>query len=122
MKILNKFSYFINLLIYIIIMAIVLTIINLFLNINQIINKIIILVSLNIYILIQNIKLGKRITNKAYIKGLKQGTLTVIFLYILSLITFTFKLTMNRIIYYIITIVICILGHIIGINKKDLNN
>ncbi len=122
MKILNKFSYFIKLLIYIIIMAIILAIINLFLNINQIVNKIIILVSINIYILIQNIKLGKRITNKAYIKGLKQGILTVAFLYILSLITFTFKFTMNRIIYYIITIVICILGHIIGINKKDLNN
>lgn len=122
MKKLNKFSYYINLLLFLVILSLFLTIFNLMITINPTIQKLIALISLIIYLLINNILEGKKKLRKAYISGLKKGGCTVLLLYILSLITLNFKLNINRIIYYLIILITCILGQIIGINKKDLNN
>ncbi len=122
MKNFKKFKYYINLLIFILIIISILSVINLLFTLQPIINKVILLTSTMIFILIQNIKIGKRTEEKAYQKGLVKGLFTVLFLYLLSIITFSIKITTNRIIYYIIIILTCILGHVIGINKRNSNH
>ena len=118
MKYLKKYSYYINLIIFLIILTFILTILNLLITIHPTIHKLIALVSLIIYLLISNILEGKKLQRKAYVSGIKKGFLTILLFYLLSLITLNIKLTINRFIYYAIIIITCILGHIIGINKK----
>ena len=119
MNIIKKYSYILKLIIFILLVTTILTIINLIYPLNKNTNQIISLIIITIYSLITGIKKGIKCEEKAYIEGLKLGTINVITLYILSLITLDFRITIKRIIYYLIIIGITTLGSIIGINKKN---
>jgi putative membrane protein (TIGR04086 family) len=85
-------------------------------NTNQILSLILILS----YIFIFSIKKGINTEEKAYINGIKQGLLYTVILYIAGLPLLIYKLSIKRLIYFLIIIIITILGNIIGINKKTL--
>lgn len=108
-----------KLLIYILIITTIITIINLIFYIKKPINQLISLIALILYILITSIKKGLNINEKAYKEGLKLGIINISTLYMLSIITLNFNITPKRILYYLIILIISILGCIIGINKKD---
>ena len=117
---LKKYKYIYKFIIFIFLLTIITTLINLILSINNTINQLITLISLTIYIFITNIIKGKQIEQKAYLEGLKTGTIYILILYILGLPFGLFKLPLKRIIYYVIIIIISITSTIIGINKKTL--
>ena len=68
--------------------------------------------------MITNIKEGKKVFRNGYKCGLKKGIIVVFIFNIFSLLSLSFKLSINRLIYYSIIVITCILGYIIGINKK----
>lgn len=118
MSIIKKYKNIYKLIIYILIISSIQTILNLIFNINNTINTFISLSLILIYTLISNIKNGKNIKDKAYKYGFINGLITIITLFILSIITFSFTFNLKTIIYYLLIIFISILGSIIGINKK----
>lgn len=120
MNILKKYDYIYKFILLILILTTIETIINLIIPISSTINQIITLIIISIYILITNIKRGKRIESKAYIEGLKIGIIYCLILYILGIPILLFKLPLKRILYYLILIIISITSTIIGINKKTL--
>lgn len=103
---------------YIIIITSIQSILNLIITIPNTINTLISLILICLYILINNINIGKTITDKAYKTGFINGLTTIIILTILNIITFNFKINLTTILYYLIIIFISVLGSIIGINKK----
>jgi putative membrane protein (TIGR04086 family) len=118
---LKKFKPIYTLIIYILITTLFLTTINLIFPLNKKTNQIISFILIIIYSLITGIKNGLKVKEKAYIEGLKIGLLNISTLYLLSIITLNFTITLKRLLYYLIIISISILGCIIGINKKDTN-
>lgn len=118
---LKKFKPIYTLIIYILITTLFLTTINLIFPLNKKTNQIISFILIIIYSLIIGIKNGLKVKEKAYIEGLKIGLLNISTLYLLSIITLNFTITLKRLLYYLIIISISILGCIIGINKKDTN-
>lgn len=118
MKYLNKIKPAIKLTIYIVIIAIIQTMINLIINISNTTNQLISVILLSIYIFITNISIGKKVNDKAYLIGLKNGAITILTLLVLSIITFNFTINSKTILFYLIIIFVSILGCIIGINKK----
>ena len=117
---LKKYNYIYKFILFIIILTIIETILNLIFPINNIINQLITLISITIYIFITNIKKGKQIEQKAYLEGLKIGTIYVLTLYIIGLPLSLFKIPLKRLLFYLIIIIISITSTIIGINKKTL--
>ena len=103
---------------YIIIITSIQSILNLIITIPNTINTFISLILINLYIFINNINIGKTITDKTYKTGFINGLTTILTLIILNIITFNFKINLTTIIYYLIIIFISVLGCIIGINKK----
>lgn len=61
---------------------------------------------------------GKKCESKGFVYGLKYGFGGVLIMYLLGGILFTFKLNLYKIIYYLILILVCVLGSMLGINKK----
>lgn len=118
MKILKKYKQYLKLIIYIIIISSLQATINIIINIPNSINQLLSLILLGTYLLITNLNIGKRLDDKAYKRGLKNGLITSLILLTLSIITFTFSFNIKTILYYLILIFISILGCIIGINKK----
>ena len=118
LKILKNYKPTLKFILYITIITSIQTILNLIFNINNTINTFISLSLILIYILISNIKNGKNIKDKAYKYGFINGLITILTLFILSIITFSFSFNLKTIIYYLLIIFISILGSIIGINKK----
>lgn len=119
MKLLKKYNYIPKFILFILILNIIITIINLLIPLKNTINQIITLTSLSLFILITGINKGKITTEKAYKKGLIQGLIYVLVLYILGCFTLSFTIPLKKLILYIIVIIISILGYIIGINKKS---
>ena len=103
---------------YIIIITSIQSILNLIITIPNTINTFISLILINLYIFINNINIGKTITDKANKTGFINGLTTILTLTTLNIITFNLKINLTTIIYYLIIIFISILGCIIGINKK----
>lgn len=122
MKIIKKQKNIINFMLFIIILTTILTIFNIIFPIQNNINKIISFSGVLLYTFILGLKTGKETESKGYKIGFKLGISNIIILYILSCITLTFKLPLSKIIYYITILITTILGSIIGINKKTLNN
>lgn len=105
---------FILFLLYIILFPIFLTIMNL-IKINT--NKIIIIIFGSIMMFIIGFLLGKKTNKNGYLNGLLLSTISVFFIFILSLI-FRYSININSLIYYLILIISTIFGSIIGVNKK----
>lgn len=64
--------------------------------------------------------LGKQSSKKGYIEGVRFGSLIIIILFISTLIFFKFRL--RYLFYYIIILMISVLGSIIGINRKKVSS
>ena len=64
---------------------------------------------------------GKRTNQKGYLEGLKLGGLVILFFFIISLFTKDF-ISLSKIIYYGVLILISIIASSIGINFKDHSN
>ena len=90
LKILKNYKPTLKFILYITIITSIQTILNLIFNINNTINTFISLSLILIYILISNIKNGKNIKDKAYKCGFIKGLITILTLFILSIITFSF--------------------------------
>lgn len=61
---------------------------------------------------------GKRSSQKGYLEGLKLGGLVILLFFIISLLTKDF-ISLSKIIYYGVLILISIIASSIGINFKD---
>lgn len=120
MNYIKKYNYIFKFIIFILILTIIQTILNLILSINTTVNQLISLIPLLIYIFIYSIKEGKKVDKQAYKIGLIRGLTYILIIYILGIPILSFKIPLKRLIYFIIIIVISILGSIIGINKKTL--
>lgn len=118
MKYLKKVKNILLLILFITIYSSIIAILNSIFIINDQINNILSLLGLSGFIFVVSYKKGKYTTNKAYKTGLKNGLIIILTLMILSIITSSFKLNVNRFLYYLIILVISITGSIIGINKK----
>lgn len=118
MKYLKKLKKTIYLILFITIYSSIIAILNSFLFINDQINNILCLIGISIFIFVETYNSGKQTTNKAYKTGLKNGLIAILTLIMLSIITSSFDLNINRLLYYTIILVISITGSIIGINKK----
>ena len=87
---------------YILIISTLQAIINLIITLPNTINTVISLTSVCLYIFINNIKIGKTLTDKAYKVGFINGISTILILLILNIITLNFKFTLSTLIYYFI--------------------
>lgn len=118
MNILKKYDYIFKYILFILIATIITTIINIIIPLNKNTNQIITFIYMLIYSFILGIKKGLKSNEKAYLEGLKLGIIETLILYSLSIITLDFRISIKRILYYLIIITITTLGSIIGINKK----
>lgn len=118
MKLLKKYKYILNFIIYLLISTTILTILNLIFNFSSNTTNVLCLIFTSLYSIISGIKIGKITESKAYKEGLKKGLIYILIMYIIGSLFFTFKLPLKRIIYYLIILTCTILGSIIGINKK----
>lgn len=82
-------------------------------SITNIINMILFVI---MYFLI-GIKIGKKTQSKGYINGLKYGFALLLLTYLISLF-YTTTFTLFRILYYLVLLSSCVIGSVIGINKK----
>lgn len=62
---------------------------------------------------------GKNATSKGYLSGLKQGGILLALLIVISLITTRNIFTISTLIYYIILLLVSVMGGMFGINKKE---
>lgn len=104
--------------IFILVYTFMLSIVNLVFSLSPLINALIGFLGIVSYSFVVGIRLGMKVTEKAYFKGLRKGLINVLILYILSLLFFSYSISLKRIIYYIVIVFSTILGSIIGINKK----
>ena len=100
----------------IIISTIIVTILNYFNILNGIILQVIELLIPIIAILVGSYTLGKASNNKGYIEGLKYGTLWIVILIVINLVTKS--VTWITILYLVIILSVSIFSSILGINKK----
>lgn len=118
MKLLKENKTIIYTIILVISLTILETIINLILPLKNQTNQIINFIIINIHSFILGYKTGLQTNKKGYIEGIKTGLKIIITIYILGIITFSFKITLKRILYFLLIILTSTLGSIIGINKK----
>ena len=96
--------------------TIIITIFNYFNILNGIVLKVIMLLIPIIGIFVGSFKIGKVSSKKGYIEGLKYGFIWIILLLIINLITKGF--TYLSIFYYVLLLLISVVGSILGINGK----
>ncbi len=89
----------------------------LFLNTKVI--KIISIIYLGILFLIFGYREGKKSLKKGFLSGLKIGLIFLISLIIINIIFYQSSFTIVRLMVYLLYLLICILGSIKGINKKN---
>ena len=118
MKFLKNYQFILFFYIFTILISFILSIFNLIFPLSLKTNKIICLILISFYLLLSNIKEGKKLEKGAYKNGLKNSLIIIILLYLFGSIITRFSLSLERIIYYIILILCITLGNIIGINKK----
>lgn len=100
-------------------MSLILSIVMYFIPFNNKVYKFLALIITNVYLLLSNIKIGRKLECDAYKNGLKNGIIIIVIMYFLGSILGGFKLGIERIIYYLIILLSIVLGNIIGINKKN---
>lgn len=105
--------------IFIMILSLILTLINLIWPLNNIVNSLIGLLSIGFYSFILGIKEGFKSNEKGLITGVKIGLINVLIFYLLSLLFLSYRITLKKIIYYVIIFITTILGSVIGKNKKN---
>jgi len=67
---------------------------------------------------ISGLYIGKNSTNKGYLEGIKVGSITVLFLLMLSYLGFNNGFSITKVIYYLLIFMLTVIGSIVGINKK----
>lgn len=114
MKLLKKYSYILKFIIYLLLINTILTIISLIFYPNNKLIAILDLILINTYTVIKGLKSNQ----KGYLKGLKKGLIYILIMYIISCITLTYKINIEKILYYTIIITTTTLSHGIKRNKK----
>lgn len=99
------FSFFINLF-------------NYFELINQNIYKFILVIFASISIFIGSFILGKKTNKKGYLEGIKYGLIACVMMFIISFLAFDNSFNLSSFIYYLILMIVSVLGGVFGINKK----
>lgn len=101
-----------------IILALLLSILNYFNIFSGIIGKSIICLFMVGTSLYAGYYCGKKAEKKGFIEGLKIGLLFILVLLLLNLVFFSSSFSLPRMVYYIIILTTCMIGSMIGINKK----
>lgn len=109
------------LLIYLFIVSIISSLFYLYTNMSYNTNCLILFILTVIGLGIINFLNGQKASTKGYLEGLKLGSITVGIFFLISLLTKDF-LSLSKIIYYLILILISTIAAALGINfKKDTN-
>ena len=109
------------LLLYLLLGSILSSIFYLYTNMSYNVNCLILFIWSAIGLFVINFLNGKRINQKGYLEGLKLGGLVILLFFIISLFTKDF-ISLSKIIYYGVLILISIIASSIGINFKDHSN
>ena len=109
------------LLLYLLLGSILSSIFYLYTNMSYNVNCLILFIWSAIGLFVINFLNGKRTNQKGYLEGLKLGGLVILLFFIISLITKDF-ISLSKIIYYGVLILISIIASSIGINFKDHSN
>lgn len=98
--------------------AFILNIFNYFDLLSSSVYKIFILFILVIGIGVTSFILGKGSLKKGYIEGLRYGAILCLFMFLFSFLAFDMSFGIKNIVYFLIVIIISMIGAIMGINKK----
>ena len=109
------------LLLYLLLGSILSSIFYLYTNMSYNVNCLILFIWSAIGLFVINFLNGKRTNQKGYLEGLKLGCLVILLFFIISLFTKDF-ISLSKIIYYGVLILISIIASSIGINFKDHSN
>lgn len=109
------------LLLYLLLGSILSSIFYLYTNMSYNVNCLILFIWSAIGLFAINFLNGKRTNQKGYLEGVKLGGLVILLFFIISLITKDF-ISLSKIIYYGVLILISIIASSIGINFKDHSN
>ena len=109
------------LLLYLLLGSILSSIFYLYTNTSYNVNCLILFIWSAIGLFVINFLNGKRTNQKGYLEGLKLGGLVILLFFIISLFTKDF-ISLSKIIYYGVLILISIIASSIGINFKDHSN
>ncbi len=117
-KISFYFKYILLFIGYLIILSFLSSILYLYTNMSYNINCLILFIFTSIAFFIINFFNGKKTLSKGYLAGLKLGGLLVIVFFIISLIAKD-GLSLSKLVYYGVLLLISIIASSIGINTKD---
>ena len=109
------------LLLYLLLGSILSSIFYLYTNMSYNVNCLILFIWSAIGLFVINFLNGKRTNQKGYLEGLKLGGLVILLFFIISLFTKDF-ISLSKITYYGVLILISIIASSIGINFKDHSN
>ena len=119
MKYLKKlFFSFIYIISSLLIITFIVTLLNYFNIINDKLIPIFNILIPSICLFIGGFYIGKNSNNNGYLEGLKLGSLFSIFLLIFNFLAFNNSFKLKYLLFYLIIIISCILGSMIGINKR----
>lgn len=119
MKYLKTFGIILAIMITLFLISITLSYFNI---INDTANDVIKLLSMLISSFSGGIYIGSQSQEKGYLEGIKISGILLIILITLSFLVFKDNLSIWKIIYYILILIVTITGSIIGINKKEKHN
>jgi putative membrane protein (TIGR04086 family) len=105
-------------LLFVLLVTVVQAILNLIFNFNIIVNQLISLISIGLYIFVDSYKKGKHTEKEAYKVGFVNGAVYDIVLYLIGLPFLVIGFSLKRFIYFLIIVVVSVLGAVLGINKK----
>lgn len=120
-KLFFYFKSILFLLLYLLLGSILSSIFYLYTNMSYNVNCLILFIWSAIGLFVINFLNGKRTNQKGYLEGLKLGGLVILLFFIISLFTKDF-ISLSKIIYYGVLILISIIASSIGINFKDYSN
>ncbi len=120
-KLFFYFKSILFLLLYLLLGSILSSIFYLYTNMSYNVNCLILFIWSAIGLFVINFLNGKRTNQKGYLEGLKLGGLVILLFFIISLFTKDF-ISLSKIIYYGVLILISIIASSIGINFKDHSN
>lgn len=120
-KLFFYFKSILFLLLYLLLGSILSSIFYLYTNMSYNVNCLILFIWSAIGLFVVNFLNGKRTNQKGYLEGLKLGGLVILLFFIISLFTKDF-ISLSKIIYYGVLILISIIASSIGINFKDHSN
>ena len=104
--------------IFIVLITFICSLLNL-IGVNSTITNLIIFIFNIVMFFYFGFKNGKKVVSKGYIAGIKMSLLFIMVLIIINLFTARNFFNITTIVYYIILILVGIMGSMMGINKKD---